>query len=246
MVNFLYTNGAKRKGSVMEQEIKKILIVDDAMYVHNLKEAYLKRKSCKILKASEGEEALHVIVKERPDLIIMDLSMPLVNGEECCKVLKNHPDLKDIPIIMLANAWDRDAEKRCRNAGCDDFIQKPLDRRRLYSAIKRFLNIAERKHTRVPYEAEVVVASGGIEYGGVISNISAGGMFVRSDDLHESGSDVEAIFRMRGLNAPVRISGEVVWIADNTSNYMAGVETGMGIRFHHLPAEVKDIINKLR
>jgi len=124
----------------MEDSVKKILIVDDAMYFRNLKESYLKRDSCKLLTATNGEEALYEITTHKPDLIIMDFSMPTLNGEETCRLLKNHDDLKETPVIMVANSWDKNARNLCREAGCDDFILKPVDRKRLYSAIKRFLN----------------------------------------------------------------------------------------------------------
>lgn len=230
----------------MEREQKKILIVDDSTYLRSLKGTYLKRRTCSIVEAKDGEKALHVLVEEKPDLIIMDLSMPLVNGDECCRVIKNHPDYNHIPVIMLANTWEKDAEKRCKEAGCDDFISKPVKRERLYWSIKQYLNIAERIHPRTPFEAKAVVSASGIDYRGVSANISQGGIFIRSNEIHTPGSAIQLKLSLNPRSKDYIVDGQVAWAATEEDTAI-GLVPGMGIQFKRLNPDFKELIkNKVR
>ncbi len=225
-------------------EIKKILIVDDSMYFRTLKQSYLARKTCQILQAKNGEDALHVMVEEKPDLVIMDFSMPLVNGEECLRVIKNHPDYEKTPVIMMANAWDKDAKKRCTDAGCDDFIQKPINRQRLYSSIKSFLNIAERGKPRVSYEAMASVRNGENDYRGMTTDISTTGVFVRCNDLYNVDTAVELSFDLKGVEGRVHLSGTVVRIVVS-EDVSTGLLPGMGIKFFSIPEDLEKVIKRM-
>lgn len=226
----------------MDTKIHKILVVDDSSYFRSLKQSYLKRNTCRVLQAKNGEEALYKISTEHPDLIIMDLSMPFINGEECCSMLKNHDDFGKIPIIMVANAWEKEAKTRCTNAGCDDFLLKPLDRGHLYAMMRRYLDISERRHTRVFYETKVSVKCGKIEYGGIVSNISKDGIFVKCSDQYDAGTRVELQFKLKGLNTPACVNGQVVWTACDRPDNISDLEPGMGIQFIDLPEETKNAI----
>lgn len=228
----------------MENERKKILIVDDSTYLRNLKGTYLKRKTCRLIQAKDGEEALIMMVEENPDLIIMDLTMPLVRGDECCRVIKNNPDYSNIPVIMIANAWEKDAEKICRDAGCNDFISKPVKRERLYWSIKQYLNIAERVHPRASFDAKAIVSSSGIEYRGMSANIGIGGVFIRSNEGHKPGSIVELAITLRLSEKPYIFEGQVAWLATE-DDVTSGLIPGMGIRFTNLPAQAQSLIEMI-
>jgi len=228
----------------MENNQKKILLVDDSTYLRNLKGAYLKRKTCNLIEAKDGEEALLLLVEEKPDLIIMDLTMPLVRGDECCRIIKNHPDYSQIPVIMIANAWEKDAETQCKDAGCDDFIMKPVKREHLYWSIKQYLNIAERVHRRATFEAKAIAASSGIEYRGISANIGIGGVFIRSNEGHRAGSAVKVELPLRSKEKPYILEGQVAWLATE-EDVTSGLTPGMGIKFINLPSETKSLIEML-
>ena len=104
----------------------KILVVDDDADLVSIIQCRLKWCRCEAVTAADGREGLEKAASERPDLILLDTDMPVMNGHEMLERLRKQPELKDIPVIMLANAWDKDAEKRSRAAGCDDYIQKPV------------------------------------------------------------------------------------------------------------------------
>lgn len=99
----------------------------------------LKRKGYEVLIAVNGRDALDRIPVERPDLILMDISLPLVDGIEVSRRLKNSDATKDIPIIALtAHAMAGDREKALA-AGCDDYDTKPVDFERLLNKVLRSL-----------------------------------------------------------------------------------------------------------
>ena len=91
------------------------------------------------LAAERIQEGLELAERERPDLILMDLAMPVLDGWEVTRRLKANDDLKSIPIIALtARAMVGDEEK-ARDAGCDDYLAKPLDENELFTKVARWL-----------------------------------------------------------------------------------------------------------
>lgn len=106
---------------------KKILVVDDNQDNRKLVVKVLSKRGYQMVEAVDGEDALSKAVEEMPDLILMDISMPKIDGHEVTKRLKNQNDFKNIPIIaMTAHAMKGDKEKAL-HAGCEDYISKPID-----------------------------------------------------------------------------------------------------------------------
>jgi two-component system cell cycle response regulator DivK len=120
-------------------EIKKrILIVEDNRDSRELVAKVLKAHGYEILEAHDGAEALETIRREKPDLILMDISLPKIDGYEATRCLKNDPELQTIPVIALtAHAMKGDREKALA-AGCDGYITKPINVRELPEQIQRF------------------------------------------------------------------------------------------------------------
>ena len=118
--------------------MKKILVVEDQelnmdLLVQLLEDDY------QVLTAMDGAEGIAVAAEERPDLILMDLSLPVMDGWEAMRRLKANDALKHIPIIVLtAHAMVGDAEKALV-CGCDDYITKPLDEDLLFKKLEQFL-----------------------------------------------------------------------------------------------------------
>ena len=118
---------------------KRILVVEDNPDNRTLIVDILLSKDYKVLVAPNGIECLRLIQSERPDLILMDLSLPKLNGWEATRRIKADPELCEIPVIALtAHAMLGDREKALE-AGCDDYISKPLDFRELTSKLHHFL-----------------------------------------------------------------------------------------------------------
>ena len=118
---------------------KKILIVDDNQDSRELVVKVLKNRGYQTIEAVDGEEALEKAVAERPDLILMDRSLPKIDGYEVTRRLKGQEEFKDIPIVALtAHAMRGDREKALA-AGCEGYISKPINVRQLPELIKSYL-----------------------------------------------------------------------------------------------------------
>ena len=118
----------------------KILLVEDNEMNRDMLSRRLERKGYAVAMALDGEQALTMAVSENPALILMDMSLPVLDGWEATRRLKAAPGTKSIPIIALtAHAMASD-EQRAREAGCDDFDTKPIDFARLLEKIQARLD----------------------------------------------------------------------------------------------------------
>ena len=113
----------------------KILIVEDNEMNRDMLSRRLIKKGFEIIIAVDGEEGVKKTLSEKPDLILMDMSLPVMDGWEATKKLKSNSDTSKIPIIALtAHAMAQDKEKALA-AGCDEYDTKPIDLNRLLSKI---------------------------------------------------------------------------------------------------------------
>ena len=125
-------------GSVRDDIMKKILIVEDVEFNRDLI-VQLLEDTYDVLTAADGAEGLQLAAREHPDLILMDLSLPVIDGWEATRRLKANAALHDIPIIALsAHAMMGDREKALQS-GCDEYLSKPLDEDLLFAKLARFL-----------------------------------------------------------------------------------------------------------
>ncbi|MCD4687665.1 MAG: response regulator [Anaerolineae bacterium] len=118
---------------------KRVLIVEDNPDNRILIADVLSSLKYEVLVAEDGQAGVDIAVAEKPDLILMDLSLPLKDGWTATKEIKAQPELAHIPIIALtAHAMVGDRE-RALKAGCDDYIAKPIDLRELTSKLTSYL-----------------------------------------------------------------------------------------------------------
>lgn len=118
--------------------MKRILVVEDQklnleLLVQLLEDNY------EVLTATDGAAGIKVAEQERPDLILMDLSLPVIDGWEAARRLKSNNALKHIPVIALTAHAMLGDEERARECGCDDYMTKPLDEDLLFEKLSRFL-----------------------------------------------------------------------------------------------------------
>ena len=118
--------------------MKKILIVEDVEFNQDLL-VQLLEEDYELVMAGDGESALQVAAAARPDLILMDLSLPKMDGLEATRHLKGNPELRHIPIIALTAHAMRGDEDLARAAGCNEYLSKPLDEDLLFEKLRQFL-----------------------------------------------------------------------------------------------------------
>lgn len=118
----------------------KILVVEDNEMNRDMLTRRLKRRGFQIIEAIDGKEGLETACKEMPDLILMDMRLPVMDGWTVVEKLKQSPETRSIPIIGLsADAMDRDRE-RALKVGCDAYDTKPVDLSRLLKIMNKYLD----------------------------------------------------------------------------------------------------------
>ncbi|MGK7370667.1 MAG: response regulator [Candidatus Halalkalibacterium sp. M3_1C_030] len=118
---------------------KTILVVDDEQDLLDLIEYNLKKEGFDVLKAEDGKEGIKMARKHLPDLILLDIMMPKMDGLEAVEVMRDDEELKRIPIIFLTARGDEKTEVEGLNKGGDDYITKPISTTKLLSRIKAVL-----------------------------------------------------------------------------------------------------------
>ncbi len=122
---------------------KKILAVDDEKHIVRLVQVNLERQGYEVVTAFDGKEALQKVQEENPDLVVLDVMMPYMDGFEVLQNLRRNPATRDIPVIMLtAKAQDADVFKGWQS-GVDLYLTKPFNPMELLSFVKRIFDSME-------------------------------------------------------------------------------------------------------
>ena len=122
--------------------MKTILIVDDEPDVLEVVEMLLLSEKYRVLKATNGVEALEVVKEETPDLVILDIMMPEMDGVKICKNMRKMENMKNNPIVMFSAKLSAIDKKESFDAGADGFITKPFNARGFIAGIKTYLELS--------------------------------------------------------------------------------------------------------
>ncbi len=118
---------------------KRILVVEDHEDNRQILRDLLRTAGFEMIEAGDGEAALRMAASEQPDLILMDVQLPVMDGYEATRRLKADPQLKVIPIIVVTSYALSGDEVRARTAGCDAYVAKPYSPRQLLAKIRTYL-----------------------------------------------------------------------------------------------------------
>lgn len=124
----------------MKAKVRKILVVDDDPVVTRLVKELLKIQGFTVETAKDGIDAMIMVKKEKPDLIVLDIMMPELNGYEVLRALKFSDEYKSIPVILLT-AREQELDKRIGQMMDIDYLQKPLDREAFLEKIQKALQL---------------------------------------------------------------------------------------------------------
>ena len=119
----------------------KILVVDDEVYILHILDLSLGAEGFDVITATDGEEALAKAQREKPDLIILDVMMPRLDGYETCRRLKSDPGTRDIPVLLLTARGRDEDRQRGVESGADDYITKPFSPNKLINRVSDILGI---------------------------------------------------------------------------------------------------------
>jgi uncharacterized protein (TIGR02266 family) len=164
--------------------------------------------------------------------------MPEMNGLDCCRVIKSIADSAAIPVVMITARGDETSMANCRAAGCDGFLTKPLDRKQFLDTASRFLAGIERRERRMPVNVPAAFNSRGTTFSCMLSDLSLGGVFIRTDFSCEIDRVIQLDFALPN-GIPVRCQGRITWFRKSGN----GSPLGFGVNFVLLPKETKDAVS---
>ena len=195
--------------------------------------------------AADGVAAHAVLAKQVFDLVLLDLNMDDLGGDECCLRIKENPDLKATPVLIMTHAnWEEDIA-RARKAKCDDVILKPVNRQHLLKTVRELLLISDRTEDRV--DATLPLHFGCLtddEKGGFTVDVSVGGVFVRDSETIPPGTPVTVTLPLPGEEEEVKCRGTVAWVNNPKHVTKEDYPDGIGIQFVDLNPHYKDAIHR--
>ena len=118
---------------------KCILVVEDQEDNRQILRDLLQSADYEMIEAADGAEALEAVAKRRPDLILMDIQLPILDGYEVTRRIRADPAMRTIPIIAVTSYALTGDEAKAREAGCDDYVTKPYSPRQLLAKVKGYL-----------------------------------------------------------------------------------------------------------
>lgn len=123
--------------------VTRILYVEDNPQNMRIIEKILTQNGYEVLQAINGVSGVEVAQEQKPDLILMDINLPDIDGLEATTRIKSNPELESIPVVALTGHASYGDEERARGAGCDGYLSKPVSRARLIEEVQQFLNIGD-------------------------------------------------------------------------------------------------------
>lgn len=137
------------------QESPLILVVDDEAVNRLILESNLKRQGFRIVSASSGEECLDLARREQPDLVLLDIIMPGMDGFQTCQTLKEAPETRDIPVIFLSALTDTGVKTKGFEAGGVDYVSKPFDAKELLARVRTHLTLRNQERQLRDYSEKL-------------------------------------------------------------------------------------------
>lgn len=223
----------------------KILLASSTKFGLELMRGYLKNLDLLILAAEDGLSVLRLVQKERPQLIIMEMDLPVKSGVECCWQLRHAEGTKAIPLVLIStgHSWDTDV---CLAAGCSDILTMPLEQSRFATMCHALLkSIDERRDFRAPCRATVYCHGSQGSFYGTIEDISPHGMFVGSPQPLAIGTMVSLKFFLPWPEAePFSVEASVSWVNRGRNRKRSFLPDGFGVFFRNPSSQLVDHIER--
>lgn len=217
-------------------------MVDDTELFHQLIITYLGTQRFEIHTAYSGTEALELAHEVEPDLILLDMFLPGVNGDRVCKSLKSDDKTSSIPVIILSSCSKEDTRNKAEASGCDELMFKPIRKDLFLTVVESYLGIKIRRHFRANVRLPGILTLQDKEIATIIHTLSIGGAFVEID---EETASTKSLF---GLQFHVPGSKDKIAVKSATIRWKGNIKEngspGAGIQFLSIPPESTDLISR--
>jgi len=215
----------------------KILLVDDVDLFLELERSYLEGCGYDLVTASSGEETLQRLDKIAPDVLLLDYYMPGINGDEVCRLIRRSSKWEKLPILMVTAAGKPEEVQSCLDAGCDDYITKPVNKQELREKVERLLgNVQRRTAERIEVKLPIQLQENGHLHVVTSKDISSSGICLKSQLPLEENTTVE--MRLEGAGGePLTLYGRIKRKADDDGS--------CGVYFIYPDQKSKKLLDRL-
>lgn len=238
VVCFLRGDGSLKMKRQIEK--KTLLIVDDVELFIQLQISHLGHQRYDIHTARSGSEGLEMVRSLKPDIVLMDMFMPDINGDQVCRLLKEDPDTWSIPVVLVSSGgrgWSRAASLSSK---CDGLIFKPVRRDLLLSVVENLLGTNLRARDRIQVSIPGSVLLEGTDYPVTLHSLSSSGAFIETEEKMIRGDLLELTFALPDRKQKIRIrAAAVIWCGSLREDGPPGT----GIHFLTIDEETRKHLN---
>jgi len=211
--------------------MKTILIIEPFEFDREYLSRIISRLGYGCQGTDSAESAYEIMAEERPDLVICGDGFPGDKEYHVCQLIKGNPVYSRIPIIMVHSDTGEASRIRAMEAGCVDFISKPIKIRPLFQCLEQTLSGNRRKHIRAAMTFPVTVTLEDQTFGLETTHFGEGGMYLKSDSPWDRGTMLDLQFSLPRLDRNIQLPGEVVY---SSSTPGPELPPGMGVMFKNL------------
>jgi uncharacterized protein (TIGR02266 family) len=229
---------------------KKILIADDVEIFLMLEKTVFNRDEFEVVTARSGRSILKVIREGEPDLVFMNLYMPEINGDDCCRIVKEEESGRNIPIVMVTEGDREEDLQKCIQSGCDDILFKPINRQAFMSITGKFLHVRERADQRCKTRLLIhykVNSSNSLSAYSI--DLNSGGLFLETSKplMVDAPFDIE--FKLPTNWPQIQCKARSAWVNEANNRKKPDLPAGIGMQFLDLPSAdmhaIRDYINSV-
>jgi uncharacterized protein (TIGR02266 family) len=221
----------------------KILLVDDVeLFLELEKTFFISMDRVETIVARSGKQALETIRREQPQLVYMDLYMPDMDGDQCCRMVKTDPELSKTFIVMVTGGGKEEDFERCWQAGCDDIIVKPINPNQFMAMAKKYMKVALRTAPRYADRLTVSYSTSDNSQQSLTNytvNISTGGVFLETAAPLPVDTRLHLEIQLPGRDRPLLTTARVAWTNNERLEMRPNMPKGMGLQF--LEITLKDL-----
>ncbi len=193
---------------------KTIVLVDDSQLFLHIEEALLDQRRFNLVKATTGQQALDLIKRHKPSLVLLDFMLPDINGTEVTKRVREDPEIAYTPVVIITSKGSEEQKLECFKAGCNDFLTKPINGSVLKLKVDRLVNIAP----RMPYRTIIKLSEVGKDKKdfvlGSSINVSETGILLETFKEFEPDTEVSIQFYTTASRKPVVAQGFIVRVQE--------------------------------
>lgn len=187
-----------------------VLIADDLKLFLEIEKTYLKRGGFDVVTAESGKKAIELATASPPQLILLDMEMPEMDGAQTCAALRQVAALAHVPIIVMSATDSKENKERCRKAGCTEFVIKPEKPDELLGMVARILSLRQREAVRITVVFNVTGAVGSRQVIGQARDLSGSGMLIDTPVTIAVGTRVPLEFYLPKTRSQIKVMGQVV------------------------------------